>query len=65
MRFLHVGVDDVFELLQGLPHDVDVLDVQEDQLRVLVLVALVASSRGLGEGGGGAARLFIVYLFHR
>lgn len=44
---LHVGVDDVLELLQGFPHDMDVLDVQEDELSVLILIALVASSRGL------------------
>lgn len=44
---LHVGVDDVFKLLQGLPHDVDVLDVQEDQLCVLVFVPFIAPSCGL------------------
>lgn len=44
---LHVRVDNVFELLQRLPHHVDVLDVQEHQLCVLVLIALIAPSSGL------------------
>lgn len=48
MRFLHIGVDDVFEFLQGFPHDVDILDVQEDELCVLVLITLIAPSCGLG-----------------
>ena len=47
MRILHVGVDDVLELLQGFPHDVDILDVQKDELCVLVLIAFVASAGGL------------------
>lgn len=47
VRLLHVGVDDVLELLQRLPHDMDVLDVQEDELCVLVLVTFIAPSSGL------------------
>lgn len=47
MGFLHVGVDDIFEFLLGFPHDVDILDVQEDELCILVLITLVASSGGL------------------
>ena len=40
---LHVGIDDVLELLEGLAHHMDVVDVQEDQLRVLIgVVPLVA-----------------------
>lgn len=27
MRFLHIGVDDIFEFLQRFPHDVDILNV--------------------------------------
>ena len=47
MGLLHVGVADVLEFLQRLSHHVDVVDVQEHQLRVLILVSLVASSCGL------------------
>lgn len=48
MRLLHIGVDDVFEFLQGFPHDVDILNIQEDELCILVLITLIASSSGLG-----------------
>lgn len=48
MRFLHIGVDDIFEFLQRFPHDVDILNVQENQLCILVLIALIPSSCGLG-----------------
>lgn len=48
MGFFHIGIDDVFEFLQGFPHDVDILDVQEDELCVLVLITFVASTCGLG-----------------
>lgn len=48
MRFLHIRVDDIFELLQRFPHDMDILNVKEDELCILVLVTLIASSCGLG-----------------
>lgn len=47
VRLLHVGVDDIFELFKGFPHNMDILDVQEDELCILVLITLVASSSGL------------------
>ena len=52
MGLLDVGVDDIFELLQGLPHHVDVVDVQEDELCVLVLIAFVAASCSLPARDG-------------
>lgn len=48
MGFLHIGVDDVFEFLQRFPHDVDILNVQENELCILVLIALIPSPCGLG-----------------
>lgn len=48
MRFLHIGVDNVFKFLEGFPHDMDILNVQEYELCILVLITLVASSCGLG-----------------
>lgn len=48
MRFLHIGVDNVFEFLQRFPHDVDILNIQENELCILVLIALIPSPCGLG-----------------
>lgn len=62
MRFLHVGVDDFFELLQGFSHDVNVLNVQEHELGILVLVSLVAPSCGLEKRrGGGKTKSAFIY----
>lgn len=51
VRLLDAGVHHFPELPQGLPHHVDVVDVQKHQLRVLVRVlALIATTLGLAMG---------------
>lgn len=49
VRLLHVGVNNVFQLLQWLPHHMDVVDIQENKLSILIgIFTFITPSCGLG-----------------
>lgn len=57
MGLLHVGVDDLLELFEGLAHHMDVMNVQEDQLRVLIgVIPFIPPTCRLESRGQGSGR---------